>query len=307
MGIKDWIMVVACLMALASGLIFPDQTAIFSPYPKACMMGVLFFNFLDILPKDVFGSVRQRGLEALGLFLFKMLVLPALAFFIFKALLPEYALAALLLAGMSCGVAGPVFAAMFEADVAFATALVFLTSMAVPITLPLLVKALAGLTLSVSVWQMMRLLGEVVLVPFFLAELLRRFAPVLVGPCRNVRYESIITLFVIANMGIFSSYGHTVQDSPEILVSTLVAATGLAFLLFFLPLFLFRKNPDTALNAAIGCGIMNNAIAVVFAAEQLGAGEALTAALYGIPYFLFLIPLKLICGKLKNQSTIQSA
>jgi len=289
---NDWIMVTACLGALAAGLLFPGQTAIFAPFPKACMMGVLFFNFLDIRPSEVVGSIRGKGPRTCGFLLFKMLLLPALAWGLCRLVLPGYALSALLLGGMSCGVAGPVFAAMYGVSAAFATALVLFTSLLVPLTLPLLVKALAGLSLNVSLWEMIRLLAEVVLIPFAAAETARRFLPILIEPCRKYRFSAVVLLFVITNMGIFSGYGETVANHPEILTGTVGAASLLALLFFFLPLFLYRKDPDTALNTALGCGIMNNAIAVIFAAEQLGPTEALTAALYAIPYFLCLIPLR---------------
>ncbi|MCG8472922.1 MAG: hypothetical protein MI742_13860 [Desulfobacterales bacterium] len=295
---KDWIMVITCLGAMALGLLFPDQTSFFAPLAKGCMMVILYLNFLDILPYEVVGAVGRRKGEVLCFLGVKMLLLPALAYGLFSFFWPKYALSALLLGGISCGVAGPVFAGMFSANAAYATALIFLTSMIVPLTLPLLVQFFSGLSLDLSLWQMMGILAEVVLAPFFLAALSRRFFPRVVAPCRKVRYSAIIVLFSILNMGIFSAYGHEVAEHPGTLLTTVGVDTILALLFFFLPLFLFRKSYDGAINASIGCGIINNAIAVVFAASQFGATEAITAALYSIPYFICLIPLGMVTRRI---------
>ena len=298
MRFRDWALVLTCLFALAAGLLFPEPTALFIPFPPWCMMGILFLNFLDVRPQDVARSVGVRKTATLAFLGFKMVLVPALAYLLFRLLLPEYALAALLLGGMSCGVAGPVFSAMFAVDAAFATALVFLTSILVPFTLPFLVKLLHGFTLSVSLSGMILFLSQMVLVPLALSGAVRKGLPALVSPIRQVRFPLVLLFFCITNMGVFSRYSAVILASPEQIATTASVTLVLAALFFFLPLFLFRKERDTALNGAIGCGIMNNILALIFAADQLGATEALTAALYTIPYFALLPILRTAANRL---------
>jgi BASS family bile acid:Na+ symporter len=291
---RDWVLLAATLCSILAGMIWPDYGKPFQPYPVYCMMALLFFSFLPIRLGAVLSSVKS-SLRDLGWCVFlKLILLPSALFLCFRYIFPEYAMAALLLSGVSTGVSSPFFAGLMQANMSLVFAMVVASSILVPFTLPALVHILGGETIEISLLAMSRLLGLVIFCPLILAEILKRFAPNFTAKLSRAQYGMSITAFVITNLGVFSRYAGFLHEEP----STILICLGVSVILaaaYFAAGVLFsvgRPLPDH-LSLIITFGMINNVLVVVLCSEFFGHLEATVAAMYTIPFFGLIVPMRL--------------
>ena len=128
------------------------------------------------------------------------MLLPLLMVVSFRYMFPKYAVAALLLSGISCGVSSPFFATLVEANISLVLAMVVVSSILVPFTLPALAHIFAGKYMEISLLGMSGLLGMVIFCPLILAEVLKRFAPDFTAKLSKGQYSISLVAFVITNL-----------------------------------------------------------------------------------------------------------
>lgn len=290
---QDVLLLLATFSSIAVGVGFPAAGRPFAGLPKYCMMALLFLSFLSIRILSVWQTVgRQAGRIALILCC-KLALLPILAYFLFSLIAPRYALSALLLCGISTGVVSPFFADRLSADTNFVLVIVVLSSILAPLTLPTLVSITAGKTLRISFVGMVELLCMVVFLPLFAVQLLRRFGPRIVEGLQRVRHSLSLVLFAVTNLGVFSAYAPFFRQNPAIIAESLLMACGLA--LFFIAAGIaasWRRPVSEIIGAIIVFGIMNNVLVIVFSSEFFTALEPAVAAVYTIPFYGLILPLR---------------
>ena len=103
----------------------------------------------------------------------KLVLLPVSVYFPVSLGVPTHALAALLVSGISTGVVAPFFSELVLANTSLVTVGMFLGSLLVPLTLPALVKILAGHAIHLPFATMANILSTAVLAPFVLAEIVQ--------------------------------------------------------------------------------------------------------------------------------------
>ena len=146
---RDWLLLTASLSSILAGIMWPEYGAPFRPYPVYCMMALLFFSFLPIRLGAILSSVKD-SVAGLGCYVFiKLILLPVLVFVSFRYMLPKYAVAAMLLSGISSGVASPFFAGLVQANISLVFGVVVASSVLVPFTLP----ALAHIPRWANIWR----------------------------------------------------------------------------------------------------------------------------------------------------------
>lgn len=286
-------MLLVIYSSLLAGILFPRAGEIFQPFPLYGMMSLLFLSFLSISFSDISGALRSQAL-VIGVFLFiRMILLPAAIFFVFRAFWPGYSLSALLLTGISTGVVAPFISGLLQANTPLVLVMVVCSSLLVPFTLPPMVDIFCGRTMELSVWAMMRLLLIVVFVPVALAQLLKKLSSTAVETLR--RHQFLISLFVFAvvNMGIFSKYSNFFYQEPMTIVSATAVAFVLAALYLLAGILLSWGRPLEDQVAAVIClGIMNNVLVLVFSSQFFTPIEPTVAAMYMIPFFALIVPLR---------------
>jgi bile acid:Na+ symporter, BASS family len=291
---RDGLLLIATLSSILTGIIWPSCGAPFQPYPIHCMMVLLFLSFLSIRLDTIMGSVKSSLLDLSYCVFIKLILLPSLLFVSFRYMFPKYALAALLLSGVSSGVASPFFAGLLQANISLVFAMVVVTSILVPFTLPTLAHIFVGKYMEISLLAMSRLLGLVIFCPLILAEILKRFTPDFSAKLSKRQYSISLIAFVITNLGIFSRYAGFLREEP----STVLHSLGVCVILaaaYFVAGMLFslgRPLPDH-LSLIITFGMMNNVLVLVFSSEFFTPLEATVAAMYTIPFFGLIIPLRL--------------
>jgi BASS family bile acid:Na+ symporter len=291
---RDWLLLIASLSAILVGIVLPAYGAPFQPYPIYSMMALLFFSFLPIRLGTILSSVRGSVLDLCYYVFIKLILLPLLVYFAFRYMFPKYAVAALLLSGISCGVASPFFAGLVQANIALVFGMVVVSSVLVPFTLPALAHIFLGKYMEISLVAMSRLLGLVIFCPIILAEILKRFAPDFTAKLSKAQYSISLVSFVITNLGVFSRYAPFFREEP----STVLISFGVSVILavaYFVAGMVFslgRPLPDH-LSLIISFGIINNVLVMVFSSEFFTHLEATVAAIYTVPFFGLIVPLRL--------------
>jgi BASS family bile acid:Na+ symporter len=291
--IKDLILLLVIYSSLLAGIFFPRACEIFQPFPLYCMMSLLFLSFLSISLLEISQTISSKGL-VIGVFLFiKMILLPVAVFFLFSSLWPGYSLSALLLTGISTGVVAPFISGLLQGNTPLVLVVVVCSSLLVPFTLPPMVDILCGRSMELSVWAMMRLLLIVVFVPVLLAQITRKFSLSVVELLRRYQFPISLFLFAVTNMGIFSKYSNFFYQEPMTIVLATVVAFVLASLYLIAGLLLSWGRPVEDQVAAVIClGIMNNVLVIVFSSQFFTPIEPTVAAMYMIPFFALIVPLR---------------
>jgi len=291
--VRDLILLLVIYSSLLAGIFFPRACEVFQPLPLYCMMALLFLSFLSISLADISETLRSKAL-VIGVFLFiRMILLPAVIFFVFRAFWPVYSLSALLLTGISTGVVAPFISGLLQANTPLVLVVVVCSSLLVPFTLPPMVDVFCGRTMELSVWAMMRLLLVVIFVPVALAQLLKMLSSTAVEALRRYQYLISLAMFAVTNMGIFSKYSNFFYQEPMTIASATVVAFILAALYLVAGILLSWERPVEDQVAAVIClGIMNNVLVIVFSSQFFTPIEPTVAAMYMIPFFALIVPLR---------------
>ncbi len=141
---------------------------------------------------------------------------------------------------------------------------------------------------------MMKMLGMVIFIPIAMVELLRRVWPPVPAFLLKHRFPISLVIFAAINLGIFSKYSSYFYQRP----ATILSAGMIAFLLSGLYFIagvgaMWRSSVRDQVATAIILGNMNNVLIIVFSAQFFGPIEATLAAMYMIPFFVIIFPLKM--------------
>jgi len=292
--LNDLILLLVIFSSMLTGILFPEPASIFQPYPLYLMMFLLFLSFLPIELNDIWQLIRNNGPTVIWLACFKMILLPIMVYFLFLYTAPTYAIGALLLTGVSTGVVAPFISGLVGANGPLVLVMVVITSFAVPFTLPMLVKILLEKEMTISLLHMMRMLLLVVIVPVIIGETLKRLRPKLTESIMKHRYPISLAIFATINLAVFSKYSLFFHKNPAIIVQAILATFALGGIYLVVGLAgLFKSTVENQLAAVITIGNVNNVLILVFAAEFFGPLEPTLAAIYMIPFFGLILPMRI--------------
>ena len=152
---------------------------------------------------------------------------------------------------------------------------------------------LLGQAMDLSIAGMMRMLALVVFVPAVCSEIVKKVSPRTAGRLVARQYALSLLLFAATNLGVFSQYFDFFFGNPV----TLLLAAGAAFLLAGIYLVAgiaasWRWELPDQLAAVISIGTMNKILVIVFSAHFFTPLEPTTAAVYTVPFWLLVLPLR---------------
>ncbi|MBU0574966.1 MAG: bile acid:sodium symporter [Proteobacteria bacterium] len=301
-AIQDFILFCVVFASFVAGILLPRFGTLFQPFILIFLMAILFLSFLTIRQEDIRRLFRDQGRAVLWLSFLKLIAFPIGVYLLFRIFLPSYAPAALLLAGVSTGVIAPFISTLVSANAPLVLVIVVITSILLPFTLPLLVKLLLGQTMEISLLVMIRMLALVIFIPVAAVLAVQRFIPEVVRPILKARYVISLMIFAGINMGVFSQYSDFFYRNP----GTILEATGVSILLggIFLVLGFFalgKASVEDRLAAAISMMNINNVLVLVFAARFFGPLESTVAAMYLIPFYGLIVPMRIFQYRLRNR------
>jgi len=292
--LKDLLLVCVNFLSILLGIAAPRLGVFLRPYPTYCQMIILFFSFILIRQRDIFNTLKQSAGLITTLLCLKLILLPIAVFFIIRSIFPDYALAALLLSGISAGIMSPLLSQLLKANSPLVIVVVVISSFLVPFTLPVLTKLLVGHGVEIPLLGMVRILGFMIFVPIISLEILRKITPGLVNNLDRIKYPITLLLITINNLGLFSIYSDFLISNPNIIIGSFLISILLStFYLMFGLLVAWKKPIEDSLSVVITFGLVNSMLVAVFSSRFFGPIETTVAALYSICFFGLLVPLRL--------------
>jgi bile acid:Na+ symporter, BASS family len=291
--LNDIILVFVVISSMTVAIIFPGFGAKFKVWPVYCLMINFFLSYLSIDLVDVWKALKGHSGQILAFTVMKLTVLPVIIYFIFYFIAPQYALAALLLTGVSSGVVSPMISNMVKGNSSLVLVVVVITSALVPFTLPALIKVVVAKEVAISFLPMLRMLAMVIFIPIIIVEMIRYLTPRLVAPILKIQFPVSLLMFALINLGVFHRYAPFFKKEPMVIMMATAVVFVLAAIYCAVGIYFFRKGPlENQLAGAVMLGNINNVLVIVFASEFFGPVEPLVAAMYMIPFFVIVIPLR---------------
>ncbi len=302
MSFNDLILFIVIFGSTFTAVVFPEFGIWFQPLIVYFMMFVLFLSFIKI-DFNVLLDSSPKALLALGrLVLIKLVVLPAVLYWVALWVIPDYAIPILLLSGISTGVVAPFMASILNAEVAQVARMTVVSSILVPISLPAMVKILAGADVTIPLILMVRILALVIFVPIIAVLFMRKFFPGVLAVLDVHRFPVSLVAFGIINLGVFSQYSSFFYQNYHQVLAAIALAYLLSVIYYVTGFMVSSKHSDT-LSAGICLAVMNNVLVIVFSSHFFGPLSPTLAAMYMFPFFTMIVPIKLIQNYTQYLST----
>lgn len=291
--VNDLLLVIVVISSMTIAILYPDFGSLFRKLPVYCLMANFFLSYLSIEFSSIWNVLKTYSRQILTITTIKLAILPVILFYIFDQLAPSYALSALLLTGVSTGVVAPFISNLVKGNSSLVLVVVVITSTLAPFTLPALIKIIAVKQVEVSFWGMIRMLATVIFVPILIVEIFRIFAPRLLRSLMKRQFPVSLILFAVINLGIFYRYAPFFKKEPHVIFMATAVTIVLAAIYCIVGIYLFRKSSlENKLAGAIILGNINNVLVIVFSSNFFGPIEPLVAAMYIVPFFGLIIPLR---------------
>jgi len=290
---RDILLLTVVFSSMAAGICCPQVFAFLQPYPLLCLMILFFMSFLSIRLEAVWEALHQASLSILSLVALKMVILPVILYGLFLYVMPEYAVAALLLTAVSTGVVAPFMSNLVGGNSARVLVVTVITSILVPFSLPAVVGFVLSTSVDLSFWDMLRVLALAIFVPIAAVQILRRFAPQLLDAANRRAYPVNLVMFACITLGVFSKYAGIFYSDPHMIAEAALVGIVLSVVYSAAGILFFRGRPvEDRLAGAVMLAHVNNILMVVFSARFFGPQETMTAAMYLLPFFGLVLPLR---------------
>ena len=140
---------------------------------------------------------------------------------------------------------------------------------------------------------MLRMLATVIFIPIIVVEIIRYLLPGFVAPILKIQFPVSLVAFALINLGVFYRYASFFKKEPFVIIMATVVGFILAAIYCAAGILFFRRGSiENQLAGAVMLGNLNNVLVIVFSSEFFGPVEPLVAAMYMIPFFVIVIPLR---------------
>jgi BASS family bile acid:Na+ symporter len=297
---KDYILIAVLYGSLLVGIFFPGPSAAVSGTIKYLMMTMLFLAFIKVSPADVGRALLSNWVGMIWGTLLRLVVAPAVAYWVTLASYPPLALPILLLAGASTGVSSPFFTSLCRGNISYCLVMAVVTTLILPISLPAMVKVLAHATLDYDLTAMALFLAMIIFVPLGVAFVFRTLAPGMLGVVNRMSYP--ISLVVVAgiNFGALGRYVPYLKTNPEEILYCAVYSIGLALVLALLGWSSTRTRNWADRVAASGSQVWINNILIIALAVYMNQPLAATLSVfYLIPFYGFVVFFSVLANRVE--------
>jgi bile acid:Na+ symporter, BASS family len=299
-NIKDLILLVVVSISMVAGVAWPEAARPIGPFLSWALMGLLFLAFLKVYPPAIWHTLRRYPIKMSMLVLIKLIVLPLLVFPIVIKFFPAYALGLLLLAGVSSGLSAPFFSGLVGANIPLVLAMTVVTTLLLPLTLPLMVKILVGREINFDLFRLAGFMLTLIFLPMLASLFFRRWLPRASNWVDEHSFAISLVLLATINLGAFGLYAPFLREHQHQVVVSVLIGSGLGALMAGTGLILFWSSPPTERVAAAGAlGWINNVLVIVLGNYFNDPLTSVVAALYLVPYYAMIIPLSHLTRILK--------
>ncbi|HRP70609.1 MAG TPA: bile acid:sodium symporter family protein [Turneriella sp.] len=254
---------------------------------KIALAFIMFFTGLSLHAADFRRVVKNPRPVVIG-FILQYSVMPTIGYLAaqFFHLPKELAAGLILVACCPGGTASNVISYLAKADVPLSVSMTACSTLAAVFFTPVLSSYLIGSRVPVDAWAMMFDTVLVILLPIFLALLLKRTAVRIIMRLEkggNFIAVLLITLIVASIIG--SSRTQIFQGGFTLVLAVLTLHTGGFFFGYILSRF-FKLDLIRARTVSIEVGMQNSGLGVVLATKHLSALAAVPCAISSLVHSL---------------------
>ena len=286
-------------VALIAALAFPSNVVVLAPLATLFLQIIFFLTSLKLDPNELLHESKQ-GTTLIVVSLFMLLVLPAVTYLVASALVPSLAVALLLLAAMPTGMTAPLLAEVVGGKVSTALVLTITTSLLAPFTVPIVVGTFAGSAVTVGVATMFWTLVQVILIPFVLAQIVRRFAHAWLEKTYATYKPISLVLLGLLIAGVTAKQADVIMNgfAGTILFQLAILTSFIALLLVVGYIVAFWRAKEERLTVAVTTTFMNFTLAILLGSLFFSdPSVALAAVLIIFPWSLMIVPLKWVVDR----------
>lgn len=268
-----WLLIFAAILA---GMLLPAPGTFLKPLLSYLLIGLMTFSCLQIKPADIKKALQHRQIYLVtAITLFATPILAWLA----KPILDPIVFAGLILATAApAGVSIVYISELFKGKTADALSITTLSHLLSIITIPAILLLFVGKSVPVSAYSILLSLLKFVIVPLFLAQVIR---PFLAQKHKEVFTASTIMLLLIIWIIIAPIRGYITTHLTSITTIFIISAACITISFIFG--WLTGKSYSEKITYSISASYKNYTLSTVIAFTVLGE----TAALASIAYTLF--------------------
>lgn len=299
-GTNGMVVLLSAMASILAGIIFSTTGMSLEPYILVWLGGLLYVNLINLHPRHLvstFSKPKILIIFTIG----KLILLPCMVYIITSLVYPKLALSATLLSGISTGLGAP-FAINFirAGGISTIAALVTITSLVVPVTLPLILYVFFEdiEDFVIPIYDMILLLATALFIPLSLGWGTRKYVPrVSKFVADNSLFLSVIFIMLI-NFSIFARFSEYFFVNHSLVVTSVISAS-LLFVIYMIVGYLLARLASkeqllaTRVNGIIAMTYINNILVFVVAERFFDIETAALAAFYNIPYYAGLLVLRM--------------
>jgi bile acid:Na+ symporter, BASS family len=269
------------------GYITPSIFNLFHNYADIFLIIALFLGCLKIQFTE-FKHLKQNFIKLLIYVFISIIFLPLIFHYTINFIEPEFKLGLFLMLATAGGVTAPMIANILNLKILWTTSYVIISSLIIPISIPLLVMNLYAIQVQFSYVYMSLFLLKLVLIPAVLAMIFKKFLPQSTNSLIKISSgigPIIIGLFIAILISKNQSFisEHLFQTSTL----TILLGLTLVFLLkFTIGYLLPSDSTQEKLSTSSMFGINNNGLIILLSAQFFSEKVLLVVLLSQIPWIL---------------------
>lgn len=290
------VLLLAVLVSMMCGIFFSARTLILEPFLLVWLAILLFLNLIRLDLSDLKADfVKPKRIIILSTL--KLLIIPVCTYQATQLIYPQESLSVLLLSGISTGLGSPFVVNLVGGRLQTVVAMITITSLAVPVVLPLLVYLFFKTEFSIPFPNMVLILSAGLLVPLASCWATKRYLPRVSRLIERRSFPISLIAIISINLGLFAKFSnYFFQDPPFVIGTSLLAFAlfGIYGLLGYASDAIFindhrcteTEKKHNRLSAFISMSYVNNILVAIFAQQFFGSHVAALAAFYNIPYYI---------------------
>ncbi|MDO4182398.1 MAG: bile acid:sodium symporter family protein [Coriobacteriia bacterium] len=255
----------------------PGLFAWCTSYTTIFLAVAMFGMGLTISFKD-FGVVFSHPKEVVLGCVLQYTVMPCAAWLIATALQldADLALGVILVGCCPGGTASNVIAYIAKGDVPLSVGMTIVSTLLAPLVTPLLVFALAGAWVEVSIWAMMQTVVQVVLIPVALGIAINAFAGNVIRRVEPVLPLVSVAAIVMIVAGIVAVNNQKIVQCGVLVLVAVMLHNACGMGLGYLVARLFKLDYAKTTSVAIEVGMQNSGLSVSLATANFAANPLAT-------------------------------
>jgi BASS family bile acid:Na+ symporter len=310
-AIGSIVVLLSAMVSIIVGVVYPTTGMSLEPYILVWLGGLLYVNLINLHPRHLVSTLRKPR-TIMVFTIGKLILLPCIVYVMTSLFYPKLALSTTLLSGISTGLGAP-FAINFigAGEISTIAALVTISSLVVPVTLPLILYVFFEDTeeFVIPIYDIGFLLVTALFIPLFLGWSTRRYVPgVSKFVAGNSLFLSVIFIMLI-NFSMFARFSQYFFVDKSLVLTSLICASILFVIylivgyLLVLALSVKEQLIATRINGIIAMTYINNILVFVVAERFFDIETAALAAFYNIPYYVGLLVLRVKYSRWENQES----